>query len=54
MAISPDETRWIASRPNYFLNVEALGALFLTATREHQLKIQLSLVTSDEYLSAVV
>ena len=26
--ISPDGTRWIASRPKYFLNVHALGAMF--------------------------
>lgn len=26
--ISPDRSRWVASRPNYFLNVDALGAMF--------------------------
>ena len=26
--ISLDRSRWIASRPNYFLNVDALGAMF--------------------------
>jgi putative transposase len=26
--ISPDRSRWIASRPKYFLNVDALGAMF--------------------------
>jgi hypothetical protein len=26
--ISPDRSRWIASRPKYFLNVHALGAMF--------------------------
>jgi Putative transposase/Transposase zinc-binding domain len=26
--IRPDGIRWIASRPNYFLNVDALGAMF--------------------------
>ena len=26
--ISPDAKRWIACRPNYFLNVDALGAMF--------------------------
>jgi hypothetical protein len=26
--INPDDSRWIASRPNYFLNVDALGAMF--------------------------
>jgi hypothetical protein len=26
--ISSDGTRWITSRPNYFLNVDALGAMF--------------------------
>jgi predicted RNA-binding Zn-ribbon protein involved in translation (DUF1610 family) len=26
--ISTDRSRWIASRPNYFLNVDALGAMF--------------------------